>query len=85
MKRFLLPALAAAMMLGGCSKKEEAEPKPEVEVKLAPATVEDVEQSITGPATVFPSRRATTSPRARLWQCSNRATSRRLRTRLWPT
>jgi HlyD family secretion protein len=54
MKRFLLPALAAAMMLGGCSKKEEAEPKPEVEVKLAPATVEDVEQSITGPATVFP-------------------------------
>ena len=54
MKRFLLPVLAAAIVLGGCSKKEEAEPKPEVEVKLAPATVEDVEQSITGPATVFP-------------------------------
>ena len=54
MKRFLLPVLAAAMVLGGCSKKDEAEPKPEVEVKLAPATVEDVEQSITGPATVFP-------------------------------
>ena len=54
MKRFFLPVLAAAIMLGGCSKKEEAEPKPEVEVKLAPATVEDVEQSITGPATVFP-------------------------------
>jgi RND family efflux transporter MFP subunit len=54
MKRFLLPVLAAAVMLGGCSKKDEAEPKPEVEVKLAPATVEDVEQSITGPATVFP-------------------------------
>lgn len=41
-------------MLSGCSKKEEAEPKPEVEVKLAPATVDDVEQSITGPATLFP-------------------------------
>ena len=54
MKRFLLPVLAAAIVLGGCSKKEEAEPKPEVEVKLAPATVEDVEQSIIGPATVFP-------------------------------
>ena len=54
MKRFLLPVLAAAVVFGGCSKKEEAEPKPEVEVKLAPATVEDVEQSITGPATVFP-------------------------------
>jgi HlyD family secretion protein len=54
MKLILLPVLAAALMLGGCSKKEEAEPKPEVEVRLAPATVEDVEQSITGPATVFP-------------------------------
>jgi multidrug efflux pump subunit AcrA (membrane-fusion protein) len=54
MKRFLLPVLAAAIVLGGCSKKDEAEPKPEVEVKLAPATVDDVEQSITGPATVFP-------------------------------
>lgn len=54
MKRFLLPVLAAAVLLGGCSKKEEAEPKPEVEVRLAPATVEEVEQSITGPATVFP-------------------------------
>lgn len=54
MKRFFLPALAAAIMLGGCSKKEEAEPKPEVEVKLAPVAVEDVEQSIMGPATLFP-------------------------------
>jgi RND family efflux transporter MFP subunit len=54
MKRFLLPVLAAAVMLGGCSKKDEAEPKPEVEVKLAPALVEDVEQAVTGPATVFP-------------------------------
>lgn len=54
MKLFLLPVLAAAVILAGCAKKEEAEPKPLVEVKLAPATVEDVEHSITGPATVFP-------------------------------
>ena len=54
MKRSLLPILAAAIVLGGCSKKDEAEPKPVVEVKLAQATVEEVEQSITGPATVFP-------------------------------
>jgi RND family efflux transporter MFP subunit len=54
MKHLLPLVLAAAIMLGGCSKKEEAEPKPEVEVRLATVTVEDVEQSITGPATVFP-------------------------------
>ena len=54
LRRALLPVLAAALALCGCSKKEDAEPKPEVEVKLAPATIEDLEQSITGPATVFP-------------------------------
>lgn len=58
MRLLLLPVLAVAVVLGGCSKKEEAEPKPEVEVKLAPATVEDVEQSISGPATVFPVEQA---------------------------
>ena len=63
MKRFLLPALAAAIVLGGCAKKNEAEPKPEVEVKLAPATVEDVEQTITGPATVFPVSQAAVAAR----------------------
>lgn len=58
MKLFFVPVLAVAIVLGGCSKKEEAEPKPEVEVRLAPATVEDVEQNISGPATVFPVEQA---------------------------
>jgi RND family efflux transporter MFP subunit len=63
MKLLFVPVLAVAIVLGGCSKKEEAEPKPEVEVRLAPATVEDVEQSISGPATVFPVEQASVAAR----------------------
>ncbi len=69
MKRESPIVIAAALLgqllfLGGCAKKEEAEAKPVVEVKTAQAVVEDVEVSITGPATLFPVQQAGVAARA---------------------
>jgi len=69
MKREFTSVTAAALLgqllfLGGCAKKEEAEAKPVVEVRTAQAVVEDVEQTITGPATVFAAAQAGVAARS---------------------
>ena len=69
MKREFTSVTAAALLgqllfLGGCAKKEEAEAKPVVEVKTAQAVIEDVEQTITGPATVFAAAQAGVAARS---------------------
>ena len=54
MTRHLTLILCALLVLSGCSKKEEAEPKAVAEVKTDQAVVEDVEETISGPAALFP-------------------------------
>ena len=60
---FLAALLAGAAFLGGCSKKEEGEAKPVVEVKTAQAVIEDVEESVSGPATLWPLQQAAVAAR----------------------
>lgn len=59
-QKWLLP-LCAVMM--GCSHSEEAPPKPVVTVKVVPVTTEDIQISITAPATVFPREQASVAAR----------------------
>lgn len=47
----------------GCSHSEEAPPKPVVAVKVAPVKTEDVEISISAPATIFPREQASIAAR----------------------
>jgi len=63
MKRIFPTVTAAALLgqllfLGGCAKKDEGEAKPVIEVKTAQAAIEDVEESISGPATLFAGQQA---------------------------
>ena len=53
--------LCAVMM--GCSHSEEAPPKPVVGVKVAPVQTQDVQLSITAPATIFPREQASIAAR----------------------
>ncbi len=69
MKREFTTMTAAALLgqllfSGGCARKEEAEAKPVVEVQTARAVIEDVEQTITGPATVFAAAQAGVAARS---------------------
>jgi HlyD family secretion protein len=59
-QKWLLP-LCAVMM--GCSHSEEAPPKPVVAVKVAPVQTQDVQLSITEPATIFPREQASIAAR----------------------
>ncbi len=56
-----LLALCAVTM--GCSHSEEAPPKPVVAVKVAPVQTQDVQLSITAPATIFPREQASIAAR----------------------
>jgi multidrug efflux pump subunit AcrA (membrane-fusion protein) len=47
----------------GCSHSEEAPPKPVVAVKVAPVQTQDVQLSITAPATIFPREQASIAAR----------------------
>src|SRR5215831_16322825 len=59
-QRWLLPICAVML---GCSHSEEAPPKPVVSVKVAPVRTEDVQLSITAPATIFPREQASVAAR----------------------
>jgi HlyD family secretion protein len=59
-RKWLLP-LCAVMM--GCSRSEEAPPKPVVAVKVARVETRDVALSITAPATIFPREQASVAAR----------------------
>jgi multidrug efflux pump subunit AcrA (membrane-fusion protein) len=53
------PLFFACLLLAGCgAPKEEAEPKPVVEVKVARAEVADVQVSVEAPATIYPREQA---------------------------
>ena len=54
--------LLCAVMIG-CSHSEEAPPKPVVAVKVAPVTTQDVQLSVTAPATIFPREQASIAAR----------------------
>jgi multidrug efflux pump subunit AcrA (membrane-fusion protein) len=56
-----LLTLCAVMI--GCSHSEEAPPKPVVAVKVAPVQTQDVQLSITEPATIFPREQASIAAR----------------------
>lgn len=54
-----IPALLVCLLLAGCAaQKEEAEPKPVVEVKVAQAELADVQIAVHAPATIFPREQA---------------------------
>lgn len=59
-RKWLLP-LCAVMM--GCSHSEEIPPKPVVAVKVAHVQTQDVQLSITAPATIFPREQASIAAR----------------------
>jgi HlyD family secretion protein len=53
------PVVLACLLLAGCAaQKEEAEPKPVVEVKVAQAELADVQIAVHAPATIFPREQA---------------------------
>jgi len=55
-----IPVVLACLLLAGCAaQKEEAEPKPVVEVKVAQAELADVQIAVHAPATIFPREQAT--------------------------
>lgn len=54
-----IPVVLACLLLAGCAaQKEEAEPKPVVEVKVAQAKLADVQIAVHAPATIFPREQA---------------------------
>jgi RND family efflux transporter MFP subunit len=54
-----IPVVLACLLLAGCAaQKEEAEPKPVVEVKVAQAELADVQIAVHAPATIFPREQA---------------------------
>jgi HlyD family secretion protein len=53
----------ACLLLAGCTKKPEAEPKQVVAVKVAKAEVVDMPVEVTAPATLFPREQANLSAR----------------------
>ncbi len=55
--------LLAAILLAGCSHKEEAPPKPVVTVKVARAELADLQLSVQAPATIFPREQANIAAR----------------------
>jgi len=55
--------LALCAVMTGCSHSEEAPPKPVVAVKVAPVQTQDVQLSITAPATIFPREQASIAAR----------------------
>jgi HlyD family secretion protein len=64
MKHYIVSGLVAAMIaLAGCGSKEDALPKPVVEVEVAKADVVNVQLSVSAPATVFPVEQANIASR----------------------
>lgn len=54
-----IPALLACLLLAGCAaQKEEKEPAPVVEVKVAQAELADVQIAVHAPATIYPREQA---------------------------
>ena len=55
--------LAAVLAGAGCTPKAEEEPKPVVEVKFGKPVRQDVEATVSGPATLFPREQASIAAR----------------------
>ena len=58
------PAVVASLLLlAGCSSREEPDVRPMVAVKVAPAILEDVQQSVRAPAVIHPRQQASIASR----------------------
>ena len=55
--------MAAALVVSSCAKKEEAEPKPLVTVKVAKVETADIPLSVSAPATIFAKTQASVAAR----------------------